>query len=339
MKVLVTGGAGYIGSHAVRVLIDQGHHPVVLDDLYRGHRDAVPDGVPFQQGSTTDTELVLAILREHAVECVMHFAALTYVGESVDEPLRYYEMNTAGTLSLLKAVDHAGVRRFVFSSTAATYGEPETMPITEDTPQQPINPYGRSKLMIEWVLRDYATACQRADKPFAFAALRYFNVAGAHPDGLIGEDHDPETHIVPVVLQAAMGTRDKITIFGEDYPTPDGTCIRDYVHVMDLAAAHVLVMQALQPGDARFYNLGTGQGTSVREIVESVHRVTGRDFTVDIGQRRAGDPPTLYADPARIQAELGWKAQHRKVDDMVLSAWDWHREHPNGYDDQTPADR
>lgn len=329
MKVLVTGGAGYIGSHAVRRLRQGGHEPVVLDNLTLGHRQAVPAEVPLAKLDLRDTEQVTQLLGEHQIEAVMHFAALAQVGESVEHPLWYYDNNTAGTVSLLQAMEQVGVRRMVFSSTCATYGEPERMPIVETMPQNPINPYGWSKLFVERVLRDYAAA--KSD--FAFAALRYFNVAGAASDGSIGEDHTPETHLIPVVLQAAMGKREKITMFGDDYPTPDGTCIRDYIHVEDLVDAHAVVLEALEDGDQRFYNLGTGQGLSVKQIVDACKRVTGVNFKVDLGPRRPGDPPQLYADPRKIQNELGWQAQITDVDTTVQTAWNWFKAHPDGYED------
>ena len=327
MNILVTGGAGYIGSHAVQRLLQDGHTVVVLDNLCRGHREAVPDGVPLIEAGLLDGDVIEATLREHQIDAVMNFAALTYVGESVDQPLSYYENNVAGVLSLLQAMERAGVKTIVHSSTAATYGEPDTMPIVEDTPQAPINPYGQSKLMVEHMLRDYAAA----HDDFAFAILRYFNVAGSDPEARIGEDHDPETHIIPVLLEAASGKRDKAYIFGDDYDTPDGTCIRDYVHVCDLVDAHAVVLGALKPGDQRVYCLGIGNGMSVKEIVDAVKKVTGVDFTVEIADRRPGDPPSLYADPAKIQAELGWSAKFTDTETMVADAWRWFQAHPNGY--------
>lgn len=331
MNVLVTGGAGYIGSHAVRALRLAGHRVVVLDNLSRGHRQAAPDDVPFHHLDLRETTAIAALLRDHAIQCVMHFAALTYVGESVQQPLRYYANNTAGALSILRACHEAGVHRFVFSSTAAIYGEPADMPIVETTPQQPINPYGRSKLMVERMLADHAAAEPR----FAYAALRYFNVAGAalddHGQAVLGEDHRPETHLVPLVLLAALGRMPGVTIFGDDYPTPDGTCVRDYVHVQDLVDAHVLVMDTLADGQQRHYNLGIGRGHSVKQIIDAARQVTGRDIPVTIGPRRAGDPPQLYADPARIARELGWQARHTNISAIIDSAWRWHRDHPDGY--------
>lgn len=329
MNVLVTGGAGYIGSHTVKRLLADRHTVVVVDNLFRGHRAAVPAEVTFVQANLHDYDTLVETFRGHAIDCVINFAALTYVGESVDQPLDYYHNNTAGVLCLLRAMAEAGVKQFVQSSTAATYGEPPEMPITEDTPQKPINPYGMSKLMVEHILRDHAAA----DPEFAFAALRYFNVAGSAPDGSIGEDHTPETHLIPVLLEAAMGKREKAYIFGTDYPTPDGTCVRDYVHVADLADAHAVVMNALRPGDQRVYNLGIGNGMSVREIVDAVKKVTGMNFTVEIGDRRPGDPPSLYADPKKIKEELGWTAKITDTETMVADAWRWFQAHPDGYGD------
>lgn len=334
MNVLVTGGAGYIGSHAVRRLVcgGEGHRVVVLDNLSRGHREAVAAAagdadVPLLEVDLRDTDAVAAALTEHEIECVMHFAALAYVGESVTDPLTYYDNNTAGTVSLLRAMDTAGVRRLVFSSTCATYGQPaaEHIPITEDTPQSPINPYGWSKLFVERVLLDYAAATPE----FAFAALRYFNVAGSAADGSIGEDHEPETHLIPVLLNVVLG-RGSATVFGDDYPTPDGTCIRDYIHVEDLVDAHAVVMDALQPGDQRFYNLGIGEGRSVMQVVDAARAVTGHAIPVEIGPRREGDPPVLYADASKIERELGWKAKRTDLKETIRSAWGWFRERPGG---------
>lgn len=342
MNILVTGAAGYIGSHATLRLVRDGHRVVALDNLFRGHAEtmervasAAAGRLAFVAGDVGDRPLVEQLLRDHDIDAVMHFAALAYVGESVDEPLRYYRNNAAGALAILEACDAVGVRRFVFSSTCATYGEPppDRIPIAESCPQNPINPYGRSKLHVENMLFDYARKQQSADEPFAFAALRYFNVAGCDRSGLIGEDHRPETHLIPRVLLTILGVYDELTIFGTDYPTPDGTCIRDYVHVEDLIDAHVSVMNALKPGDQRVYNLGIGRGYSVRQIIDSARRITRRELRVVEGPRRPGDPPTLYADPAKIQRELRWKAAITDLDDIVASAWRWFEQHPRGYAD------
>lgn len=336
MRVLVTGGAGYIGSHAAKRLREAGHHVVALDNLDRGHRESIKainqtgngDTVTLEELDLRQTAALANALTYHRIDCVMHFAALAFVGESVREPLKYYDNNTAGTVSLLQAMETAGVKRLVFSSTCATYGEPASMPIVESMPQSPINPYGWSKLFVERILKDYAAA----NKDFAFAALRYFNVAGSSPDGVIGEDHDPETHIIPVLLNVVLGKKDKATIFGDDYATPDGTCIRDYIHVQDLVDAHVAVMEAMQPGEQRVYNLGIGRGLSVKEIIDSVRRVTGHDIPVEVGPRRPGDPPVLYANADKIKKEVGWKATSTEVDEIVETAWRWFKNHPNGYE-------
>lgn len=329
MNVMVAGGAGYIGSHAVRQLLETGHRVVAVDNLYRGHGQAVDRRAAFHEIDLADTSALKAAMVEHKIDCVMHFAALAYVGESVTDPLAYYDNNTAGTISLLKAMKSAGVKRLVFSSTCATYGEPETTPIVETMRQQPVNPYGWSKWCVERVLRDYAAA----DTAFSFAALRYFNVAGSAADGTLGEDHTPETHLIPVLLLAALGKLDKVSVFGTDYPTPDGTCIRDYIHVEDLCAAHIAVMDALQPGDTRFYNLGIGRGHSVKEVIESAKRVTGVDFAVEYGPRRPGDPAILFANAAKIEKELGWSARYTEIDAIVATAWQWFKSHPKGYAD------
>lgn len=343
MRVMVTGGAGFIGSHAVKRLLGDGNDVVVIDNLFRGHAAAIeqlrtmpgvtPARLVFQQGDIGDRALVERLLRDNHVEVVMHFAAMAYVRESVDMPLPYYRNNTAGALSLIEAVDACGVDRFIFSSTCATYGEapPEQIPITEETEQKPINPYGWSKLHVERMLTDLADQRQRAGKPFGFAALRYFNVAGSDRTGLIGEHHVPETHVIPLLLQTALGVRESFTIFGTDYPTPDGTCVRDYIHVEDLVDAHVVVMNTLKAGEVRRYNLGNGKPYSVREIIQSVERVTGRKLNIKEGPRALGDPPTLYADAGKIARELGWKAGITDLDEIVRSAWKWYEGHPRGY--------
>ena len=345
MNVLVTGGAGYIGSHAALALIEAGHAVTVIDDLSRGNRGAIEalkqlGNLHFLHADVGHRDAVAVTLRERNIELVMHFAALAYVGESVEQPLRYYRQNTAAAIALLEAMETAGVRKLVFSSTCATYGEPppERIPINESCPQQPINPYGRSKLMVEHIIRDYAQMKQQRSEPFAAAMLRYFNVAGSDPKARIGEDHKPETHLIPICLQAALGQRDSVTIFGTDYPTPDGTCIRDYVHVTDLIDAHVLAMNKLHAGgtgvspvNVTALNVGIGTGSSVREVVEACKAVTGVNFQAKEGPRRAGDPPTLFANPGRIQQELGFRARFTDLSDTVRTAWEWMRRHPNGY--------
>ena len=329
MNVMVAGGAGYIGSHAAKQLVEAGHQVVVVDNLFRGHRRAVDPGAAFYKMDLADTSDLANVLEKHAIECVMHFAALAYVGESVTEPLSYYDNNTAGTISLLRAMDAAGVGRMVFSSTCATYGEPEKTPIVETEKQSPINPYGWSKWCVERVLKDYAAANPR----FGCVALRYFNVAGCAADGSLGEDHRPESHLIPLVLLSALGLRDKLTVFGTDYPTPDGTCIRDYVHVEDLCAAHILAMRALEAGDTRFYNLGIGRGYSVTEVFDAGRRVTGRDISVEYGARRPGDPAVLFSDAKLLRDELGWAPRYTDIDEIVATAWQWFKEHPQGYGD------
>lgn len=334
MNVLVTGGAGYIGSHAVKSLRLAGHRVVAVDNLSRGFRAAVTGDTPLVVHELGDWEHITRILRGNRIDCVMHFAALAYVGESVDDPLRYYRNNTAHALELLHAMRLAGVRKFVFSSTCATYGEPspEHIPIREDCPQRPINPYGWSKFFVERALLDHC----RATPDFACAILRYFNVAGADRETEIGEAHNPETHLIPIVLQAALGLRPHVEIYGTDYPTPDGTCIRDYIHVEDLIAAHLQCMDRLTPGTPMVYNLGIGRGHSVREIIAAAERVAGGKIRVVEGPRRPGDPPRLFADPSRIQRDLGWTAKITAVDDIIESAWKWLSRHPQGYTSQHP---
>ncbi len=329
MNVLVTGGAGYIGSHAVKFLLKAGHDVVVVDNLSRGFRAAVARDTPLVVHELSDWRHMARILRSNAIDCVMHFAALAYVGESVDDPLRYYRNNTAHAMELLHAMRVVGVQKFVFSSTCATYGEPagEHIPINENCPQRPINPYGWSKFFVERALIDYG----RANPDFSCAILRYFNVAGSDREHEVGEAHNPETHLIPIILQAALGLRSHVEIFGTDYPTPDGTCIRDYVHVEDLIDAHILCMNALGPGKQLVYNLGIGKGYSVREIISAAERVTGKKIKVVEGPRRPGDPPRLFADPSRIKREMGWSAKVTGIDDIIDSAWGWFSRHPDGY--------
>ena len=327
MNVLVVGGAGYIGSHCVRQLTAAGHRPVVLDNLVFGHADALPGDVPLHRKDLGDEAAVGAILRDERIDLVMHFAAFAYVGESVTDPLKYYFNNSVATLHLLRAMLANDVKRFVFSSTCATFGIPASLPITEDLPQHPINPYGQTKLDVENALRSIARA-----EGLSFAAFRYFNAAGAAEDGSIGEDHDPETHLIPLAIDAALGKRPALTIFGVDYPTPDGTCLRDYVHVDDLSRAHIAVFDRLEtPGTELFYTLGTGHPNSVREIIGAVETVSGRTVPVTTGPRREGDPPSLYADSTRARTELGWQVKFKTIESIVETAWRWHRNHPNGY--------
>lgn len=329
MNVLVIGGAGYIGSHCVRQLVAAGHRPVVLDSLVFGHRKAVAPGIPFYDFNLGDETAVGQLLEKEKIEVVMHFAAFAYVGESVNDPLKYYFNNVVATLHLLRVMLAKGVKKFVFSSTCATYGIPEKMPIVETMPQAPINPYGQTKLDIENALKALAPATG-----LSFAAFRYFNAAGASEDGLIGEDHDPETHLIPLAIDAAVGKRPALQIFGTDYPTPDGTCLRDYVHVDDLSRAHIAVFDKLaNPGSGYFYNLGTGTPTSVREVIRAVEKVTGKKVPYTEAPRRAGDPPALYADSTKAKTELGWKVKFPEIEATVATAWKWHSTHPNGYED------
>ena len=321
----MTGGAGYIGSHAVRALLDTGHEAVVFDDLSVGHRQAVPPGVRLVEADLGDTAALRASLQ--GADAVMHFAALAYVGVSVRDPATYYRTNVVKALSLLFEMLDAGVRRLIFSSTCATYGSPSYVPIDEAHPQQPINPYGATKRAFERALEDHAAAgLLRA------IALRYFNAAGGHEDGSLGEHHDPETHLIPLAIDAALGRSPALTIFGQDYDTPDGTCIRDYIHVQDLARAHVQALEALERGAAyRAYNLGTERGPSVREVVDAVERVSARAVPVVLGQRRPGDPARLVAAAGKARTELGFSPRFQELDEIVGGACRWRHDHPNGY--------
>ncbi len=327
MNVLVVGGAGYIGSHCVRQLAAAGHRPVVMDNLVFGHRAAVASGVKLYEADMADEPAVKKILADEKIDVVMHFAAFAYVGESVTDPLKYYFNNSVGALHLLRAMLAQGVKKFVFSSTCATYGVPEKVPIVESMPQAPINPYGQTKLDVENALKAIAHA-----HGLSFAAFRYFNAAGAAEDGSIGEDHSPETHLIPLAIDAAVGKRPALQIFGTDYPTPDGTCLRDYVHVDDLSRAHIAVFQQLEkPGAALFYNLGTGRPTSVHEVVRAVEKATGKKVPTKVAPRRAGDPPALYANSEKAMHELGWKPKFGDIDSIVATAWKWHSSHPQGF--------
>ncbi len=327
MNILVIGGAGYIGSHAVRWLNDAGHEVWVYDNLSCGHAAAVPAG-RLIEGQLTDKPKLEEVMREKKIEAVMHFAAFALVGESVSEPAKYYHNNVWGSLCLLDAMRAAGVKRIVFSSTTATYGEPERMPINEEERQEPINPYGFTKLVVEHALADYAAAYG-----IGYAALRYFNAAGASPDGMLGEDHDPESHLIPIVLQVALGQRDELVIFGDDYATPDGTCIRDYIHVNDLADAHLRALNRLEDGKGICLNLGVGRGYSVREVLEACRKVTGHEIPFRMGDKRAGDPPELVADSSKAQKLLEWRPKFDTIEAIVETAWNWHRTHPEGYAD------
>ena len=330
MSVLVTGGAGYIGSHTVKALRATGADVVIYDDLSAGHRAAAKAaGAPLEEGRIGDTARLAEVLRAHDVDAVMHFAAWLSVADSVRNPAAYYENNVGGAISVLRAAAEAGIKHVIFSSTAATFGNPVETPITEAHPQRPINAYGETKLAVERALPHF-------DRAYGLRsiALRYFNAAGADPDGALGEDHDPEIHVIPRAIDAAMG-RGSFAIFGTDYDTPDGTCLRDYVHVTDLASAHVLALESLRGGAASTaYNLGNGKPISVREVVTSVERVTGRKVPPETGPRRAGDPGVLYASSEKIRRELGWQPRYEAIDVIVETAWRWREAHPHGYGDR-----
>lgn len=320
--VLVTGGAGYIGSHACKALSRAGYLPVVFDNLSFGHEWAVKWG-PFERGDLADRARLDAVIDKHQPSAVLHFAAFAYVGESMDDPGKYYRNNVAGSLALLEAMRDHGIGRLVFSSTCATYGVPDHNPICENMPQNPINPYGASKLMVERMMRDFARAHE-----IRSIALRYFNAAGADLDCEIGEDHDPETHLVPLVLDAAAGLRPNITVYGDDYDTDDGTCVRDYIHVCDLADAHVLALRALEGrSDRDAFNLGIGRGFSVRDVIEAARQVTGKDIRVVVGARRSGDPASLISDATRARDVLSWHPKITELSQIVSTAWDWHMKH------------
>ncbi len=332
MAVLVTGGAGYIGSVFVEQLLDAGEPVVVLDDLSRGHRGAVDPRASFCRGRTGDRELVARLVREHAVDACAHFAAFAYVGESVSEPARYYENNFTQAAALFETLVRAGVKRVVFSSTCATYGLPRQAPIPESHPQWPINPYGWSKLCVERLLEDFDRAYG-----LRYVALRYFNAAGASLR--CGEAHDPETHLIPLVLAVAAGRRKNVVVFGQDYDTPDGTAVRDYIHLLDLGEAHLLALRHLRDGGAsRFLNLGNGVGYSVLEVIEAAQRVTGRPIAWEAGPRREGDPPRLVGDATKAREVLGWAPKRAELEGIVRSAWEWLQAHPDGYG-ATPAPR
>src|SRR4028118_688888 len=321
--VLVTGGAGYIGSHAVLALRDAGYEVVILDNLVYGHRDLVETVLKVEliEGDTGDRALLDQLLKTREFAAVMHFAAYAYVGESVSQPAKYYRNNVVGTLTLLEAMRDAEIKNFVFSSTCATYGVPEQIPITENQPQQPINPYGMTKLMVEQMLNDFDHAYDLRSVRF-----RYFNAAGADPQGRLGEDHAPETHLIPLVLMAAMGKRESISVFGTDYDTPDGTCIRDYIHVSDLAQAHILGLEyLLNGGKSDFFNLGNGGGFSVKEVIEAARQVTGKEIKAVERERRPGDPPSLVGSSAKAIKTLGWSPEYPDIKNIISHAWQWHQ--------------
>jgi len=329
LKLLVTGGAGYIGSVVASKLVEAGHETAILDNLSKGHRRAVPDGASMIQCDLLDSERIHGVLAG-GFDGVLHFAALSLVGESVEQPERYYRNNVCGTLNLLEAMRESGARRLVFSSTAAVYGEPKEIPISESSPTAPTNPYGASKLAVDYLIGAFAKA-----HGLAATSLRYFNVAGA--SGRYGEAHDPETHLIPLVLEAAAGKRDSVKIFGTDYSTRDGTAVRDYIHVEDLARAHLLALEAAETGEHRVYNLGNGAGFSVREVIEAARGVTGRRIEAVESERRAGDPPVLVASSGRIREELGWEPEKPGLEDMISDAWKWMQDHPNGYEQGAEA--
>ncbi|MBD2543711.1 MULTISPECIES: UDP-glucose 4-epimerase GalE [Planktothricoides] len=321
--ILVTGGAGYIGSHAVLALKQAGYDVLILDNLVYGHQEIVEEvlQVPLVVGDTCDRPLLDRIFSTHDIAAVMHFAAYAYVGESVTEPAKYYHNNVVGTLTLLEAMVAANVKKFVFSSTCATYGIPHRIPLTEDHPQNPINPYGATKLMVERILQDFDPAYD-----FKSVSFRYFNAAGADPNGQLGEDHNPETHLIPLVLQTALGKRDSIGIFGTDYETADGTCIRDYIHVNDLASAHILGLEYLiNGGNTDFFNLGNGGGFSVREVILQAEKITGKKIKVVESDRRPGDPPVLVGSSEKAKTILGWSPQYSDLKDIIAHAWQWHQ--------------
>jgi len=328
MRVLVCGGAGYIGSNMTAVLAKNGHQPVVYDNMSKGHRKAVVDGADFVYGDLADYDKLVRTMKNYEIEAVMHFAAFIEVGESVVDPLGFYWNNFSNTNNLLRAMEFCEVNKFVFSSTAATYGMPEEVPIVEDCPKIPINPYGDSKLAVEKMCH-----FQSQTGRLNYAALRYFNACGAGHNGTLGEDHSPESHLIPLIIQAAMGKRDSIKIFGTDYPTPDGSCVRDYIHIEDLCEAHLLALGKLDDIPEQVYNLGNGTGYSVREVIEMVKKVSGKDFKVIEDDRRAGDPAVLTADSSKAKELLGWIPKFPELEKIVETAWQWHNDHPNGYGD------
>lgn len=326
MSVLVLGGAGYVGSHAVYQLIDQGKDVVVIDNLQTGHEQAVHPDATFYQGDIRDIEFLRQVFDHESIESVIHFAANSLVGESMEIPLEYFDNNVYGTQVLLQAMVEFDVKKIVFSSTAATYGEPKSVPITEDMETNPTNTYGETKLTMEKMMKWTEQA-----HGIKYVSLRYFNVAGARESGEIGEDHDPETHLIPIILEAALGMRPHVTIFGQDYDTPDGTCIRDYIHVEDLINAHLLALNYLDKGESNIFNLGSNQGFSVKEMIDTARSVTGKEIPAKIGERRAGDPSVLIASSEKANTILGWQPSRTSITKIIQDAWNWHKDHPNGY--------
>ena len=317
--ILVTGGAGYIGSHFVKYLLNSGKEVVVFDNLSRGHREAVPDEVPFEKVDILDREGIRKALSKYDIDAVVHFAAFAYVGESVENPGMYYENNVVGSFNLIDEINRAGIKKFVFSSTCSLYGNPDKVPISEEESVKPINPYAETKLTIEKILRDYDIAHE-----LKYAALRYFNAAGADPEGVIGESHDPEPHLIPIILNTALGLREKVFVFGDDYPTADGTAVRDYIHINDLADAHLRALNFLEKGESDIFNLGTGDGNSVMEMIKTSEKVTGKKINFEITGRRAGDPAVLVADNRKAKKILGWTPRF-DLENIIETAWNWHK--------------
>lgn len=325
MNILVTGGAGYVGSACLRYLHANGHHVVAYDNLVQGHREAVGEA-EFIEGDIADFNKLVQVLKDMQAEAVMHFAAATYVGESVSDPEYHYRNNISGTMCILNAMREAKVNRILFSSTCATYGDNPKCPMTEDTAQIPCSPYARTKLGVEWMIQDFSHAYG-----LGYTLLRYFNASGASLDGNFGEAHHPENHLIPLVLQIPLGQREKLEVYGNDYPTPDGTCIRDYIHVDDLASAHLLAIRATEPGSQLIFNVGTGMGKSVMEIIRACEEVTGHSIPHEVVERRPGDAPALVAEPTKLMQELGWKPDYTDIKETIASAWKWHQTNPNGY--------
>ena len=327
MSILVCGGAGYIGSHAVYQLIEKGEDVVIVDNLQTGHRDALNPKAKFYEGDIREAAVLDKIFTENVIEAVIHFAANSLVGESMEKPLKYFNNNVYGMQVLMEAMKRHGINKIVFSSTAAVYGEPKRIPILEDDETTPTNTYGETKLTMEKMMKWVS----RADG-IRYVSLRYFNAAGALPDGSIGEDHHPETHLIPLILQVPLGKREHITVYGDDYATPDGTCLRDYIHVVDLADAHVLALEYLRKGnESNIFNLGNGKGFSVKEMIEAAKKVTGKEIAVEMGNRRAGDPAQLIASSEKARRVLGWQPQFTDVEAVISTAWTWHQKHPDGY--------